>query len=458
MTVKDEALNRFTLELSDHSAEGIEILASEPSRLIHYSIYLMVLVLLSGFLWSFIGEADVIVSSQGKLIPDSSVRPVFSPLKGELVEVYVSEGMPIQKGDVIARVKAMSAVQIAQNMLSTQHKLDSAQRAYDNFPDKKALLERKVESLKQRHEIAKAIYDKRVDAGLAMLTEEQKILLKKKRTELNKAGNTLNKAQQVTAKYQRLFDLPGGGGVSKATVGEKQKAATDARIAYQLAQAALAELEIKLSKDHMKEESAQMSSAAQLSGFKIEYETERQKIIEEEERLITELKAAKIANDAAEKVNLDNIDEDGFLRIDSPYSGIITQVSYTQPGDQIEPKRPLVGIAPDQSQMMLELAIPENNRGLLREGTDVKIKFAAFPYQRFGFIEGHLDYISPSTVIERATKKSIYKGHVSLDKTFFMIDGANIPLRYGMTAKAEIIVRKRRLIDMALDPLRGLSN
>jgi len=31
------------------------------------------------------------------------------------------------------------------------------------------------------------------------------------------------------------------------------------------------------------------------------------------------------------------------------------------------------------------------------------------------------------------------------------------PLRYGMTAVAEIVVRERRLIDLALDPFRNVG-
>jgi HlyD family secretion protein len=31
------------------------------------------------------------------------------------------------------------------------------------------------------------------------------------------------------------------------------------------------------------------------------------------------------------------------------------------------------------------------------------------------------------------------------------------PLRYGMTATAEVVVRDRRLIDLALDPFRQIG-
>jgi HlyD family secretion protein len=104
---------------------------------------------------------------------------------------------------------------------------------------------------------------------------------------------------------------------------------------------------------------------------------------------------------------------------------------------------------------VLKIDINEKDRGFLREGLEVKMKFSAFPYQRYGFITGTLDYISPSTQRSQSDAP-VYKGHVSLNKDVYRVNGIDYPLRYGMAAVAEVVVRKRRLIDMAIDPLRKL--
>jgi HlyD family secretion protein len=104
---------------------------------------------------------------------------------------------------------------------------------------------------------------------------------------------------------------------------------------------------------------------------------------------------------------------------------------------------------------VLKIDIDEKDRGFLREGQEVKMKFSAFPYQRYGFISGTLDYISPAA--QRSQSNAVvYKGHVSLNRDYYRVDNTDYPLRYGMAATAEIVVRKRRLIDMAFDPLRQL--
>lgn len=87
----------------------------------------------------------------------------------------------------------------------------------------------------------------------------------------------------------------------------------------------------------------------------------------------------------------------------------------------------------------------------------MKLKFAAFPYQRYGTLNGTLEYISPATKPSAQTKQPVYEGRVSLERDHVLVADAKVPLRYGMTATAEIVVRARRLIDLALDPFRNIG-
>jgi HlyD family secretion protein len=51
----------------------------------------------------------------------------------------------------------------------------------------------------------------------------------------------------------------------------------------------------------------------------------------------------------------------------------------------------------------------------------------------------------------------VYEGRVTLDQDHYQVGDIAYPLRYGMTATAEIVVRERRLIDLALDPFRNIG-
>ncbi|MDH5539362.1 MAG: HlyD family efflux transporter periplasmic adaptor subunit, partial [Rhizobacter sp.] len=106
---------------------------------------------------------------------------------------------------------------------------------------------------------------------------------------------------------------------------------------------------------------------------------------------------------------------------------------------------------------VVKVEIAERDRAFLREGQTVKLKFAAFPYQRYGTIAGTLEYISPATRPAPQTKAPVYEGRVTLEHDHVLVSDTRYPLRYGMTATAEIVVRARRLIDLALDPFRHIG-
>jgi HlyD family secretion protein len=88
---------------------------------------------------------------------------------------------------------------------------------------------------------------------------------------------------------------------------------------------------------------------------------------------------------------------------------------------------------------------------------DVKVKVNAFSYQRYGPIQGELEYISPTTTRDPQTKQGFYTARVGLEKDYFLVNEEKTPVRYGMGADAEITVRKRRIIDLVLDPMRNIA-
>ena len=55
------------------------------------------------------------------------------------------------------------------------------------------------------------------------------------------------------------------------------------------------------------------------------------------------------------------------------------------------------------------------------------------------------------------TKLLVYEGRIRLDRDYYEVAGRRYRLHYGMMATAEIVVRERRLIDLASDPFRQVG-
>jgi hemolysin D len=454
MSANDEKLKRLSAALEDHGAEGIEILYSEPSRMITATILLMLLIVVSALVWSFIGRADVIVSAPGILGPEDEVRRVYAPIDGELVDIYVTEGEPLSEGDLIARLNARDAIQVAANAVEAELAFKQAEQEHKDFPARRELMQRHAESLQAQIETAERLHEKRVTEGLAKLSQAQKAKLEEARGTLEKAARTRDTAKRERDKLQRLFSLPGGGGISRNKVEEARNAYLASETDYKLAEAKLGELEFQLSEEYARAKADFDTSDQKLEELRIEYEKALNDIKQKEYRIELEYRSARLAAEAATRITFENIDAENYLRIRSPVSGVVTFVASTQKGDKVQANTPLISIAPKGARSVLKIDINEKDRGFLREGLEVKMKFSAFPYQRYGFITGTLDYISPST--QRSQDVPVYKGYVSLNKDVYRVNDIDYPLRYGMAAIAEVVVRKRRLIDMAIDPMREL--
>jgi HlyD family secretion protein len=448
---------RLAEALEDHSAEGIAVLTAEPWRFTRLTLYTILALVVTGLLWSFFGHADVIVSTQGALVPESEVRRMYTPVDGELANLYIAEGQPVSGGDVVARINARGAIEAATSALDAQLKLEAAEREWREFPERKALLLRRTATLKQQMELEEHQHEQRVAEGTGRLGESQRAQLQEARTNIEDARRARDAARDEAEKFGRLLALPGGGGVSQLQVESKKNALLAAENALRNAQSRLSELSARQGIELNQARTQLESSGQELGKLRIQYEAAAREVANTEDKLRLQVQTARLVAEAAARIRFENIDKDNFLLIVAPVDGVITDVTSTQPGDKLQANTPLGGIAPKGARPVLKAEIAESDRGFLREGLAVKLKFNAFPYQRYGLIDGTLEFISPAARPSVQTKQLIYEGRIRLDRDFYEVAGRRYPLHYGMMATAEIVVRERRLIDLAIDPFRQVG-
>ena len=455
--MKPDTLTPLTEALEDHSAEGISILTADPWRYTQALVYTMVGLVLAALLWSFFGHADVLVTANGTLVPASEVRRLYAPIDGELSNIYIAEGQPVNKGDVVARIYARGAIEAARNALEARLKLEDAEREWQEFPDKKALMERRAAALKEAVEVEARQLERRTGEGSSSLSQSQQAQLQEARTNFEDARRARDAAKDEADKYARLFALPGGGGVSQLQVESKKNAQLAAENAMRVAQSRIAELSARQRLESSQARSELEAGGQELTRLRLQSEAADREVANAEDKLRLQVQTARLVADAAARIKFENIDKENFLRIVAPVDGVITDITSTQPGDKIQANAPLGGIAPKNARPVLKIEIAEHDRAFVREGQPVQIKFNAFPYQRYGLVQGTLQFISPATRPSLQSKQPVYEGRVTLARDHYKVGETRYPLRYGMTATAEIVVRERRLIDLALDPFRNIG-
>jgi HlyD family secretion protein len=443
--------------LGDHSDEGVAILSAEPWRVLHGLVYTVIAMVLTGLAWSFIGRADVIVAAQGALEPDSEVRRFYAEVDGELANLFVAVGQPVSKGDVLARLNARGAVQAASNSLQAHLKLENAEREWREFPEKKALLERKAATQRQAMELEEQQHQQRLSVGTSQVVAVQRAQQAESRNAVQEARHSRDAARAELDKFERVFATPGGGGVSRLQLDTKRNALASAESNFARQQLQQSELVARHGQEITRTKAEIETSGETLKKLRLDYEAATTELRTAEEKVRLQLQQARVEAEAAARIRFDNLDKDNFLQIVAPVSGVITELTSTQPGDKVQANTPLGGIAPGNARMVVKIEIAEQDRAFLHEGQPVKLKFSAFPYQRYGVINGTLESIAPATKSAPQTKLPVYEGRVSIQRDHVVVADTRYPLRYGMTATAEVVVRARRLIDLALDPFRQIG-
>lgn len=284
-----KGLNRF---LEDHGPEGVAILADQPSRLIRGTILVLFALLIAAVLWSFYGKADVVVESQGVVKPELEQQGVYLPMKGELVNVYVTEGMPVEKGDVVARINSPNAIELAGQASQASVHLAAAERGKEMFPVKKKAMEKEMEALKAKIAADERDHRWRVAESVAKLAEEQQLKLEKARGKLAKAAAEREQAQRVLDQHERLFNSPGNGGLSRDQVEEKRNMLREKTLDYKLAEGELGEFEITLMQEYDKRKAELQKKSQELVASQAQYESLLVRMTQEEEQAETDFRLA----------------------------------------------------------------------------------------------------------------------------------------------------------------------
>jgi membrane fusion protein len=154
--------------------------------------------------------------------------------------------------------------------------------------------------------------------------------------------------------------------------------------------------------------------------------------------------------------------------IRAPVAGTVSNI-LVDVGRQIETGSPLATLLPQGVSLDAQVFVPSSAIGFLEPGQQVKLRYDAFPYQKFGVYNGELTELTHVDVpMKELQERFPHLMDKYLGMTFFRATvhpeaqtveayGKPIPLRAGLTLEADIQLDRKRLIEWVFDPLLALS-
>ncbi len=142
----------------------------------------------------------------------------------------------------------------------------------------------------------------------------------------------------------------------------------------------------------------------------------------------------------------------------APMTGRITRLT-TALGAMAEAGLPLASIVPENARLEASLYVPSSSAGFVHIGTKVRLRYDAFPYQKFGAQTAKVTSISRTAVNGRElpfpvqTDEPLYLVTAAIDKPVVSAFGHDEPLTPGSKFQADLVLENRRIWEWVIEPL-----
>ena len=179
---------------------------------------------------------------------------------------------------------------------------------------------------------------------------------------------------------------------------------------------------------------------------------EYQQKIQQLELEITQIKA-KIADTNNQLISAQTkVNQNSLV---APISGTVLSLNADNIGTVVSTGETIVEIAPNESPLILSAVLSNKEAGFIEVGMSAQVKLDAYAYQDYGFVSGEVIEISADAESNEELGE-VYRVKVALERNHIRDNQKLIKFKPGQTAVAEIVVRRRRILEIFLDPIKKL--
>jgi HlyD family secretion protein len=432
----------------------LEINATEParvSRLVLRTVSALFAVML---IWASFAKLDIVAVAEGQLVPQTAVKIVQPAENGIVREILVVEGDEVKKGQVLVRLDP--------TVVRADNRSVQGQLALKRLELKRVEAQLAGRSLTRATDDDPAIFSQvQADASARVRTHadavrQEEATALRMESELLSARETLSKLERTLGSYQRSAEayakLAKDQLVGSLAADEKQREYLERQQDLKSHQAYVASLDASLQ--------SQQARLAQLrSGYRSELQAERLQLASEVARL----------SDEVEKQGY----REGLLELRAPQDGVVKDLATTTVGAVVEPGTVLLNLVPVGEPLVAEVYIQNQDIGFVREGQAVRVKLSAYPFTKYGMLEGTVATVSadatrsaPSGSSDSrregetagSSRTSPFRARVRLATQELPSLGRPLAIAAGMQVQAEIRQGDRTVMEYLISPVVGVAS
>jgi HlyD family secretion protein len=420
-----------------------------PSALGRVVLHLLLAMLAVALIWSAVGRLDIIAVANGKIVPERYLQIVQPAESGIVKELLVKEGDEVATGQVLARMDRMIA-DADIRALQTDLQLKRLQLRRIDAELRATPIALAPDDAPELHAKVQAQFAARRQAYLDSIATEEAVR-QKARHDLGAAEENVLKLRQTVPIYKDQAEawdrLADEGYAGRLLALDRRRLYIESR---QELQALLHTIEaLKATMNQSEKRIAQIASnyQQQLHNERIEAEGSYHRLQEEWEK---------------------QSHKHSLLELRAPQNAVVKDLATHTAGSVVAPGSILMTLVPLNGAMQAEVWVNNLDAGFVEVGQRVRLKVAAYPFQKYGMADGKVRQISPdatdtATGKTEATEKlpessspSGYRAIVSLDAPHLEAQGRRYRIAPGMQVVAEIHLGTRTVLEFLISPVQKI--
>lgn len=416
---------------------ALEILEKPASPLGRAILWTIMAFFTIAVVWAIFGRVDVVAVAQGKTLPRERVKIIQASDLGMVREIYVTDGQRVKAGDVLIDLDPTNAAadqsQAQQQLTIAQIDLARGEALLSFINESEPIFDAtgidEAVARRQRALINAQIAEYAAQAAtLVKQREERDADVAVVESQIRKLRQTLPMVREQVEARESLLEKGYSARLTVLEVKERHVAM---------------EQDLQIAKDQIIKARAAFDAVdRQMDQLREEFrKTVLAELAEAEAR-------ARLAQEDLNKADLRR----NLQSLKAPVDGVVQQLAIHTIGAVVQGGDPLLVLVPGEGELIVEAMIPNKDIGFVEEGDRVEVKLEAFPFTKYGVIDGVLEDIS-NDAIQDENLGLIYQARIKLDKQTIRVNGRVINLSPGMTATAEIKTGKRRIIEFIMSPL-----
>ena len=424
--------------------------STPPARALSALLWTLVTLGMVLLVWAVVAQLDIVATAPGRLVPDSQVKLVQSAEPGIVREILVRDGDRVAAGQLMLRLDATLAGADAAAVAGELMLRRITVRAIDAELAGGALLPVDGDSPAVFSQV-RAQFAARRQALLDALSQEEQAgararsELRAARQLRDKLASTLPLLQQSAQSHARLQSE---GFVGELLAAEKRREVLEREGDLKAQEAAVEALAAAVGQSERRREQLRSTYRAELLRESVDASAAVQRLEQDSQK--SGLRAQ-------------------LMEVRAPQHGIVKDLAVHTPGAVVQAGSPLLQVVPTGDRLRAEALLANEDIGFVEVGQPVKMKLAAYPFQKFGMLEGRVVQISADAIAQSeaarasginpmAAPAQTYKAVIELaEQGLRLPNGRRLEIAPGMALTAEIHQGRRSVMEYLLSPVQRVA-